>query len=44
LADNVARIEEGKSASKIFTGTSTGKRPSGRLRRRWEDNIRLGLK
>ena len=35
---------EGKSAFKILTGTPTGKRPLGRPRRRWEDNIRMDLK
>ena len=34
-AGHVARIEEGKP---------TGKRPLGRPRRRWEDNIRIDLK
>ena len=28
----------------IITGTLTGKRPLGRPRRRWEDNIRMVLK
>ena len=32
---------EGRSAFKILTGKPTGKRPLGRLRRRWEDNIRM---
>jgi hypothetical protein len=41
---NVARIEEGRSAFKILTGKPTGKRSLGRLRRRWEDNIRMDLK
>ena len=31
------------SAFKILTGKPTGKRPLGRLRRRWEDNIRMHL-
>ena len=30
-------------AFKILTGKSTGKRPLGRPRRRWEDNIRTDL-
>ena len=30
--------------SKFVTGTPAGKRPLGRLRRRWEDNIRMDLK
>ena len=28
---------------KILTGKPTGKRPVGRPRRRWEDNIRMDL-
>ena len=42
-AGHVARMEEGKSAFKILTDKSTGKRPLGRPRRRWEDNIRMDL-
>ena len=37
-------MEEGRSAFKILTGTPAGKRPLGRPRRRWEDNIRMDLK
>ena len=37
-------MEEGSSPLKILTGTLTGKRPLGRYRRRWEDNIGMGLK
>ena len=40
---HVARMEEGKSASKILTGNPTGKRFLGRPRRRWEDNIRMDV-
>ena len=36
-AGHVARMEEGRSALKILTGTPTGKRPLGRPRFRWED-------
>ena len=43
-AGHVARIEGGRSALKILKHTSTGKRPLERLRRRWEDNIRMYLK
>ena len=39
-AGYVARMEEDKSAFKILTGKPTGKRPLGRPRCRWEDNIR----
>ena len=42
-ANHVARMEEVRSALKILTGKSTGKRPLGRPRRRWEDNIRMDL-
>ena len=37
-------MEEGRSAFKILTGKPTGKRPLGRPRRGWEDNIRMDLK
>ena len=37
-------MEEGSSSFKMSTGTHTGERPLGRLRRRWEDNIRKDLK
>ena len=33
-ASHVARLEEGKSAFNILTGTPAGKRPSGRSRHR----------
>ena len=36
-------MEEDRSAFKILTGKPTGKRPLGRPRRRWEDNIRMDL-
>ena len=36
-------MEKGRSAFKILTGKPTGKRPLGRPRRRWEDNIRMDL-
>ena len=34
---------EGRSAFKNLTFEPTGKRPLGRPRRRWEDNIRMDL-
>ena len=40
---HVAKMEEGRSAFKILTGKPTGKRPLGRPRRTWEDNIRMDL-
>ena len=41
---HVARMEEGRSAFKILTAKSTGKRPLGRPRNRWENNIIMHLK
>ena len=38
-AGHVARMEVRRSAFKILTG----KRPLGKPRRRWEDNIRMDL-
>ena len=43
-AGHVIRMEKGRSAFKILTGKPSGKRPIGRPRRRWEDNIRMDLK
>ena len=42
---HVSRMEEGRSRPtfKIVTGKPTGKRPLGRPRRRWEDNISMNL-
>ena len=37
-------MEEGRSNFKILADKPTGKRPSGRPRWRWEDNIRMDLK
>jgi hypothetical protein len=36
-------MEEGGSAFKILASKPTRKRSLGRLRRRWEDNIRMDL-
>ena len=43
-AGHVARMEEGRSAFKLLTGTPTQKRPLGRPTCRWEDNIRINIK
>ena len=37
-------MDEGRGNFKILTGEPTGKRPLGRPRRKWEDNIRIDLK
>ena len=38
-AGNGARMEEGRGVHKVLVGKPEGKRPLGRPRRRWEDNI-----
>ena len=43
-AGRVFRMEDDGNAFKILTGKLTGKRPLGRHRRRWEDNIRMDRK
>jgi hypothetical protein len=43
-AGRVAKMEESRSAFKIVTSTLIDKRTLGKLRRRWEDNIRMDLK
>ena len=40
-AGHVARMEEGRGVHKVLVGKTEGKRPLGRPRRRWEDNINL---
>ena len=44
MASHANRMEEGRSAFKIWTGKPTRKRPLRRPRRRLEDNIRRDLK
>jgi hypothetical protein len=43
-AGYVARMEEVRGVYKVLVGRPEGKRPLGRPRRRWEDNINLDLK
>jgi hypothetical protein len=42
-AGHVARMGERKGAYRILIGRPEGKRTLGRPRRRWEDNIKMGL-
>ena len=44
LHSNLRRRRESRGAFKILTGTPTGKRPLGRPRLSWDDNIRIDLK
>jgi hypothetical protein len=39
----VARVGEGRGVHRVLVGTPEGKRPLGRPRRRWEDNIKMDL-
>ena len=42
-AGYVARMEEGRGVHKVLVGKPEGKRPLGRPRRRWDDNIKMDL-
>ena len=42
-AGYVARMGEERGAYRVFMGKPEGKRPLGRPRRRWEDNIKMDL-
>ena len=42
-AGHVARMEEGRGVQKVLVGKPEGKRPLGRPRHRWEDNIKMDL-
>ena len=42
-AGHVARMGEGRGVYKVLLGKPEGKRPLGRPRRRWEDNINMDL-
>ncbi|KAJ4431113.1 hypothetical protein ANN_19708 [Periplaneta americana] len=43
-AGHVARMDESRNAYRMLVGRPEGKRPSGRPRRRWEDNIKMNLR
>ena len=43
-AGHVERKEEGRVVHKVLVAKPEGKRPLGRPRRRWEDNIRVDLR
>ena len=40
---HVARMGERKFVYRVLVGKPEGKRPLGRARRRWEDNIKMNL-
>ena len=43
-ARHVARMGEGRGVYRVLVGKPEGRRPLGRPRRRWEDNIRMHLR
>ena len=43
LARHVARMGERRGVYRVLVGKPEGKTPLGRPRRRWEDNIKMGL-
>ena len=42
-AGNVAHVGEGRGVHRVLVGKPEGKRPLGRPRRRWEDNIKMDI-
>ena len=42
-ARHVMRMAEGRGVHRVLVGKPEGKRPLGRPRRRWEDNIKMDL-
>ena len=42
-AGHVAHMGEDRGVQRVLVGKSEGKRPLGRPRRRWEDNIKMDL-
>jgi hypothetical protein len=40
---HVARMGEDRGVHRVFVGKPEGRRPLGRPRRRWEDNIKMDL-
>jgi len=43
-AGHEARMGDRRGENKFLVGTPKGKRPLGRQKRRWEDNIKMALK
>ena len=43
-AEHVARMGEGRSVYRVLVGKPEERRPLGRPRLRWEDNIRMNLR
>ena len=43
-AGHIARMEQSRNTYRVLMGKPEGKRPLGRSRRRWEDNIKIDLR
>jgi hypothetical protein len=43
-AEHMARMGEGRGVYRVLVRRPEGKRPLGRPRRRWEDNINMDLR
>ena len=43
LAGNVARMGNRRGVHRVLVGKPEGKKPLGRPRRRWDDNIKMDL-
>jgi hypothetical protein len=43
-AGHVARMGEGRGVYRVFVGRPEGKRPLERPKRKWEDNVKMGLR
>jgi hypothetical protein len=43
MGETCSAYGEGKGVYRVLMGKPGGKRPLGRLRRRWEDNIKMDL-
>ena len=41
---HVARMGEGRGVHRVLVGKREGKKPLGKPRRRWEDNIKMDLR
>jgi hypothetical protein len=44
MGGNIAHMGERRGVYRILVGKPEGKRPPGKLRRRWEDNIKIDVK
>jgi hypothetical protein len=44
MAGKLARLGEGRGVYRVLVGKPKGKKPLGRPRRRWENNVKIDLK